>query len=131
MFEGLATAVAEARLTGAWDARRCWQLDGARSAQAWLRGICKVAAPTAARRVRVARALRAMPETMAAWASGDLNGDHVVELVRSRQCAPEAFARDEEVLVSQAAGLRYRHFEAALVRERLRRDLESLRAKQR
>ena len=44
----------EARLTGEWDARRCWTDDGARAAKAWLGAKCRIAPATAGRRVATA-----------------------------------------------------------------------------
>jgi hypothetical protein len=104
---------AAARLVGHWDARRCWRAEGARTASAWLRTKGRMAPATAARTVKVARAMRAMPATEAAWRRGEINADHVIQLIRSRACAAEEFDRDEEQLIEQARTLPFRSFEAA------------------
>ena len=50
------------RLTGEWDARKAWAASRARTASSWLAYHCRMPHATARRRVRLARASRAMPE---------------------------------------------------------------------
>ncbi len=106
---------AEARLTGIWDARRCWAADEARTGAAWLGARCRMSSATAKRCIRYARALRSMPATAAAWADGEIGVDHVGLLVRARTpVTAECFERDEKLLVDLARDLRYGHFEIAV-----------------
>lgn len=58
------------RLTGAWDARKAWAADRARSGASWLAHRAHMPRPTAQRRVRLARCVRDMPGADAAWSSG-------------------------------------------------------------
>ena len=104
----------EARLTGQWDARRCWQDDGARTAKAWLGSRCRVAPATAGRRVATARAMRDMQHTADAWAAAEISVDHVWELIRSARTA-DTFSDDEKMLVDQARdrSLKYAEFTIA------------------
>jgi len=108
---------ADARLTSAWDARRCWQDDGARNGAAWLRSKGRMASASAGRRLRMARAVRCMPTVEKAWAAGEISSDHVHTLVRARRPETEqCFARDEKVLVDLARDptLRFADFETAV-----------------
>ncbi len=106
---------AESALTGAWAARQCFRDDGARNPAAWLSTRLGVAKESARRRVRVARAVRAMPVTAAAWAAGEVSVDHVLALVRARtDRTVECFDRDEKLLVDQAKTGKYTVFASAL-----------------
>ena len=106
---------AESALTGAWAARQCFRDDGARNPAAWLSTRLGIAKDTASRRVRVARAVRAMPVTAAAWAAGEVSVDHVLALVRARtDRTVECFDRDEKLLVDQAKTGKYTVFASAL-----------------
>lgn len=64
--------------------------------------------------MQVARSLRFMPLAGRAFASGDLSESRVRALVAAREAAPGVFARDEELLVSQARTLPARAFPVAL-----------------
>jgi hypothetical protein len=66
--------------------------------------------PTAKRRQRLARALRSMPAAEAAWIGGEISSHHVSELAKAANRAPEAFERDEKVLVDDAREFRYSSF---------------------
>ena len=85
--------------------------DGFLSLSAWLVARHRLAPSTATRRVRVARAMRAMPQAAQACAAGDLSDAAVALLASARESHPEAFARCEEALLQAArtlpvAGLR-------------------------
>jgi len=90
------------------------QAQGFGSVTAWL--IATTGEPPAVcrSRVRVALALRHMPETRGAFAAGGLSEPRVRLLVEAREAAPEVFARDERLLVSQARSLSSRAFPKAV-----------------
>jgi hypothetical protein len=106
---------ATTRASAAFEAGGTWEADGARSAAAWLATRVRSALPAARRRLRLGRALRHMAHVEAAWLAGEIDATHVAALAAAR--APEAtqcFARDEAMLVDQAARLSHRHFSRAL-----------------
>jgi len=84
------------------------------SSTAWL--IATTGQPPAVcrSRVRVSLALRHMAATAQAFTAGDLSEPRVRLLVEAREAAPEIFARDEGLLVSQARSLSARVFPKAL-----------------
>lgn len=101
----------EATVVGAWDRRRVWASDGARSGAAWLVWRCRMARSRASRLLRRARHLREMPEAPAALEQGEISGDHVDALGRVRRDdVAGAFERDEADLVTNARRLRFDHF---------------------
>jgi len=81
-------------------------------------------APVCSSRVQVARALRHMPQTRRAFASGEVSEPRVRLLVAARDFAPEVFGRDESVLVEQARALSGRVFPRALAHWRRLADLD-------
>jgi len=103
------------RATAAFDAAGEYESDGARSAAAWLYARCRIPQPTARRCVRLGRALRHLPATEAAWVAGDIGGAHVAALASARTTATEELMdRDEQMLVGEAARLRYGSFARVL-----------------
>ncbi|HSL60125.1 MAG TPA: DUF222 domain-containing protein [Acidimicrobiales bacterium] len=98
----------------AFDARRVWAVDRARSAGGWVSWRCHRSGAESHRDVRLARGLRHMPLVAAAFAAGELTGQHVGLLAREQRFAPDLFARDEQVLVDQARRLRFDDFTRAL-----------------
>jgi hypothetical protein len=85
--------------------------DGFLSLSAWLVARHRLAPSTATRRVRVARALQAMPQAAEACAAGELSDAAVGLMASARESHPEAFTRCEEALLQAArtlpvAGLR-------------------------
>ena len=90
------------------------QEDGFGSATAWLVAMTGDPPPVCRSRVAVARALREMPLTRAAFASGDLSEPRVRLLARCRELAPESYARDERLLVAWARTLAARAFPVAV-----------------
>ena len=103
------------RAVAAFDAGGVWEADGARSPSSWLAHFCDVPVEAARRRVRLGRALRAMPVVEAAWLAGDVGEAHVVALASARTAETAVcFARDETMLVEQARVLGYRLFVKAL-----------------
>lgn len=80
-------------------------------------GVCRA-------RVVMARGLRHMPRVRGAFSRGGLSEARVRSLVRAREVDPEAFGRDEEVLLSQAESLPAGEFETALAYWRRLADAE-------
>ncbi len=102
-------------LTGAWDARRAWSTDGAKSAAAWLAHRTHQPRGALNGEVRLARRLRGMPATAAALADGDISAEHADRLARANRSGLEAaFARDEEMLVGHARELSWADFARAV-----------------
>ncbi len=88
---------------GALDASKEHKACGDFSAADHLARRCRVRHQSVARLVKVARKLRAMPHTQAAFAAGDISLDHVETLARANSLRlAELFARDEELLVGYA-----------------------------
>ncbi len=99
------------RASAAFDAERAWADDGARSAASWLAARCRLPLGTARRRVELGRDLRHMAVVEKAWLAGDVGQAQVAALAEARtQATAACFARDEEMLVSQAKDLSHRHF---------------------
>src|SRR4051812_38537679 len=112
-----ALAATEARLTRAFDARRVYAVDGARTAAAWLAQRTRSSKQARALSVRLGRATQHMPLTAAAWEAGDISCEHVRQLARARNPrTEEVFARDEHLLVNHATTLPYDVFERSLDR---------------
>ncbi|HSD48809.1 MAG TPA: DUF222 domain-containing protein [Actinomycetota bacterium] len=79
--------------------------DGFLSLSAWLVARHRLAPSTATRRIRVARAMRAMPQAARACAAGELSGAAIAILTSAREAHPGAFARCEEALLQAARTL--------------------------
>lgn len=97
---------ARTALVGAWDARGAWAADAAHSGAGWLAARTEQSRPAASGRIRLARALRAMPVVEAACASGRLGQAKAALLANAATHAPDTFAKHESFLVEQALGLR-------------------------
>jgi hypothetical protein len=103
------------RATAAFDAGGSWTADGARSSAAWLAARCGLPMATARRRVRLGRDLRHMAKVEGAWLTGDVGEAQVSRLAEARtEVTAASFARDEQMLVSQAKDLPHRLFTRAL-----------------
>ena len=73
------------------DATAAWQVDGAATPTAWVRGALGLGTGAAHELVRTARALhRQLPETAAAFASGEVTWAHVTTLARHALATPRA-----------------------------------------
>jgi hypothetical protein len=79
--------------------------DGFLSLSAWLVARHRLAPSTATRRVRIARAMQAMPLAVEACAAGELSDAAVAILASARESHPEAFGRCEEALLQAARTL--------------------------
>src|SRR6266436_7473490 len=80
-----------------------YKADGALSLTAWLRWKCKLSGGAAAERVEVARQLEKLPQTQAAFASGDLGYQHVALIARTAEHVGAAAVRKAEGRLLQAA----------------------------
>jgi len=96
------------KATGIFEASRNWEPDGAANAASWLATRCRLPKAQARRTVHRARSLRHLPDCTRAWAEGDITVAQVDVIDGLRDDSTEdAVARDEEMLVAQAATLRY------------------------
>jgi hypothetical protein len=84
------------------DRRRSFAPDGHLSTTSWLVGEFGIAGGEAAGAVKMARALEQMPKTRQALAAGELSTSAVPVLVSANDAAPEAFAKDEGLLLETA-----------------------------
>lgn len=90
-----------------FDAQGAAAYDGLRSTSSWLRQRCQMTGATAARRVRVARALRELPEVGDGFRSGRFSADQADLFARHRSPrTAEAMTQDEAVLAALADRLR-------------------------
>ena len=102
------------RAVGAFDRSRAWVDDGHKSAAA------AVAARTGERRGRahnqvlLARKLQEMPVTAEALDSGEVSADRAARLGKAQERLPEAFADNEESLVSLARESSFTEFAQAV-----------------
>jgi len=96
------------KATAGFETEGNWVPDGAHDAAAWLAAKCRLPKPEARRLLRRGRALRHLPAVDRAWSDGQIGAAQVDLLSGSRSPATEeAFARDEQMLVTQAALLPY------------------------
>jgi hypothetical protein len=90
-----------------FDAQGAAAYDGLRSTSSWLRQRCQMTGATAARRLRMARALRELPEVGDGFRSGRFSADQADLFARHRSPrTAEAMAQDESVLAALADRLR-------------------------
>src|SRR6266567_2134486 len=80
-----------------------YKADGALSLTAWLRWKCKLSGGAAMERVEIARQLERLPQTHAAFASGDVGYQHVAVLARAAEHVGATAVRKEEGALLQAA----------------------------
>jgi Domain of unknown function (DUF222)/HNH endonuclease len=101
--------------TASFEVEEEWAADGAKSASAWLATRCRVPRAAARRRVRLGRALRHLPEVAEAWGNGAIGVDQAQAIAAARRHRTEsAMARDESMLVAQAAQMGFEDFYRAL-----------------
>src|SRR5256714_11136856 len=79
-----------------------YQADGALSIIEWLRASCKLSGGAAAERVGIARQLEKLPQTEAAFATGQLGYQHVVVMARAAEHVGAAAVRKEEANLLKA-----------------------------
>src|SRR5437773_10532217 len=80
-----------------------YRADGALSLIAWLRWKCKLSGGAAMERVEIARQLEKLPQTQAAFASGDVGYQHVAVLARAAEHVGTTAVRKEEGALLRAA----------------------------
>ena len=101
--------------TAAFEAGEQWAADGAKTASAWIATRCRIPRSAARRRVRLGRALRHLPECAEAWREGAIGIDQARAIASARRHRTEAsMARDEGMLVAQAAQMGFEDFYRAL-----------------
>ena len=113
LFSRFESFVTEA--TAAFEAGEEWAAEGAKTAAAWISSTCRVPRPVAKRRVRLARTLRQLPTCAQAWREGAIGADQARAIASARRHRTESsMARDEPMLVAQAAALGFEDFSRAL-----------------
>jgi hypothetical protein len=101
--------------TAAFEVGEEWAAEGAKTASAWIASHCRVPRAAARRRVRLARTLRHLPECAEAWRDGAIGVDQARAIASARRHRTEsAMARDESMLVAQAADMGFEDFLRAL-----------------
>jgi hypothetical protein len=98
----------EARLAAAiavFDEAELWDLDAATSMHAWLRDRARMSSRDAGRLVTLARQLRALPVTHAAWESGSLSGGQLEVILANVRKDAAVFAEHEADVVPLLAPL--------------------------
>ncbi len=101
--------------TAAFEAEGEWAADGAKTAGAWIATRCRLPRSAARRRVRLGRNLRHLPACAEAWRQGLIGTDQARAIAAARRHRTEAsMARDEGMLVSQAAQMGFEDFYRAL-----------------
>jgi Domain of unknown function (DUF222) len=101
--------------TTAFEVSEEWAADGAKTAPAWIATRCRIPRAAAKRRVRLGRALRHLPETADAWRAGAIGTDAARAIASARRHRTESsMARDEAMLVAQAAEMGFEDFYRAL-----------------
>ena len=102
------------RAVASFDAGGEWAADGAQSTAAWLSTRCHLPLGEARSQLRRGRALPCLPLCAEAFSAGAIGVAHVDLLVKAAECtarvAPDAFARDEAVLVAAAGELKFAPF---------------------
>lgn len=98
---------------GEFDEVGAWMADEAYSARNWMAAQTGTSKADAGRRVRLARQLRSMPGTAAAFAAGEITVEHVRLMARcvANPRTRAAFSWDESTLVAQARQLPADDFE--------------------
>jgi hypothetical protein len=98
-------------ILGAFRARGDWADTGAKDPGSWLAVQARLPLGEARRRFNLARRLRFLPHTRAAWSAGEISENHASRLAGLRNDrTAEALERDEAMLVSFACELRYDHW---------------------
>ena len=101
--------------TAAFEAGGEWAAEGAKTASAWIAARCRVPRSAARRRARLGRALRHLPRCAEAWREGRIGAEQARAIASARRHRTEAsMARDEEMLVEQAATMGFEDFFRAL-----------------
>jgi hypothetical protein len=106
---------ARVRLVRAFDSRRVFAADGAKTAAVWLAVRTRAPKHECSRMVRRSRACDLLPVAAQAWAAGEVGGAHIDLLGGARnERTAELLARDEALLVDHARTLRFAEFKQAV-----------------
>jgi hypothetical protein len=98
-----------------FEASGAYATEGSRTASAWLSVNCHLPATTAARELRLGRAMRQLPHASAAWLGGEISSAHVAAMASlAGGRSAEALGKNEEMLVGQAKVLRFEDFQKSL-----------------
>jgi uncharacterized protein DUF222/HNH endonuclease len=101
--------------TASFEVSEEWAADGAKTAPAWIATRCRLPRAAAKRRVRLGRALRHLPAVAEAWRDGAIGTDAARAIASARRHRTESsMARDEGMLVAQAAEMGFEDFYRAL-----------------
>jgi len=92
-----------ARRLARFDSSQGYAPSGALSSASWLRHNCRLSGGVAAQRVQVARELQELPQTAAAFASGELGFQHVQVITRAAAELGSERLRDAEGILVDAA----------------------------
>src|SRR5215207_6518601 len=94
---------ADAQVLDAWDRRKVWRADGAKTGAAWLAARQHLPVAETRRRLRHAREVRNYPAIAAAWAAGEIDRCHVITLLGACTTRTEAaFGYEHGQLVDAA-----------------------------
>jgi hypothetical protein len=96
-------AALTARAMGTFDAKVGWAGDDEQSPSLWLTARARCSHGRAKRVVAAGRALRHLPAVAAAFEQGDIGEEQVALLAQAWRFNPDAFARDTQLLLRQAA----------------------------
>ncbi|MCK9898511.1 hypothetical protein CC117_10740 [Parafrankia colletiae] len=98
-----ATEASWIRLLAEFDRRGLWQLDGARSAAAWLRRECRLVHPATTAALLVAGVLRFLPVTAEAFRSGSISFEHVRAIAPAAEGGRVDLVRNADPIFARAA----------------------------
>lgn len=104
----------QVRVMGRLDVCRAWADDGSRSGGAWVAWHCGLSNGRAGALLKCARQLREMPGAEEAMLAGRITADHVRLLAGAHRADAEAFAEDEQRLISAAERLLFSGFERVI-----------------
>jgi hypothetical protein len=111
-------AASKARLTAAFDLRGAYRADGAKTAAAWLARKTNGSPAAARAQTRLARRLRLMPLTTAAFAAGEITERHTEVLASlagsNRKPIADTFPQAEQHLLEYAKTLDFDRFVTAV-----------------
>jgi Domain of unknown function (DUF222) len=114
--------LAAGRVLARWDTRGVWRNDQSLSAPARLSREVNNSLRSGRARLRQARRLGDVPGVVEAVGRGQLSVEYLELLGRAQRVAPEDYASDEAMLVTQCAGLRFQQAEQVVAYWRLHVD---------
>jgi Domain of unknown function (DUF222) len=120
--------LAAGRVLARWDTRGVWRNDQSLSAPARLSREVNSSLRSCRARLRQARRLGDVPGVVEAVGRGQLSVEYLELLGRAQRVAPEDYASDEAMLVTQCAGLRFQQAEQVVAYWRLHVDPDGVNA---